>query len=150
MKYLDIVVITMLFWGSVITSGLSINSTNQYKGIYYDHVESTSNVVIHSVEGMNINYSAELNIPGDYYELSFDVVNDSGVDMKVEDFYYHEDDSFIEYQLKYSNGKAIHKGDILKKGESIRLTYKVFYKNMIDSNDYQFDSSFGLQYGQVL
>ena len=39
---------------------------------------------------------------------------------------------------------------LLKKGENKRLKYKVLYKNLINSDNYQFDSSFGLNYEQVL
>ena len=148
MKYFNIVFITILFFGSVVVGGMSNDQSK--KGIYYDHVESTDNVQIYSVDGVDIDYSAELHNPGEYYELSFTVVNDSSVDVRVEDVFCPSNDSFIEYQLHYSNGNNIDKGDILKKGESREITYRVIYKNMIDSNDYQFDSSFGLQYEQVL
>ncbi len=150
MKYLDIVFITIIFFGSVIVSGLSVDSTNSKKGLYYADVESTDNVIVHTIEGMNINYSAELSQSGDSYVLSFDIVNDSGVDVEVEDIICHESDSYIEYQLKYSDGKSIQKGDVLRKGESVPITYQVIYKQIIDIDNYQFDSSFGLRYEQML
>ena len=150
MKYIDVMAITILFMVGVFSSGFSVDSKQSKKGIYYHNIESTENVTIHNVDGLSIDYSAELQVPGDYYELTFDVVNDSSVDMKVEDCFFHEDDDYIQYEFSYADGKSIKVGDVLKKGEKKELRYKVLYKNLIESDGYEFDSSFGLNYEQVL
>ncbi len=129
---------------------LTENSGSVKNKIYYDNIQYTDNVNFYGADGLKINYEGRLSNPGDYYELSFDVVNDSTTDMMISKCDYHQTDSYIEYQLSYSNGSAIKIGDVLKKGETRRLTYRVSYKNPIKSNGYEFDSSFYLGYEQVL
>ena len=62
----------------------------------------------------------------------------------------YKDDSYIDYELTYGNGKKINKGDILKKGQKRQLKYRVQYKNPIEEDSYQFDSSFSIGYEQLL
>lgn len=150
MKYLQFTALAGLFCVLVFGSGFSLENHSTSKGIYYDHVRGTDNVVINQVSGLNIDYTGELNTPGDYYELVFDVINDSTVDVEVEDCIYGEENDYIEYNFSYLDGGKIHIGDVLKAGEKKSLIYKVFYKNPITTDSYQFDSSFSLQYEQVL
>ncbi len=121
-----------------------------YKGIYYDHVSYSDNVSFYGIDGLSINYSANLSQLGESYELYFDVVNDSSVDVEIANYFVHKDDPYVEYQLSYGNGNTIQLGDIIKQGESKQLKYKVQYKNPIIEEDYQFDSSFQIQYEQII
>lgn len=125
------------------------NASNN-KGIYYDNFKYTDNVIFNGSDGLNIDYTASLSQVGDYYEISFEVINDSSVDVLVSDCSYQDNDSYINYELTYSNGKKIHKGDILKHGEKKQVKYRVLYKNQIEEENYQFDGSFSLNYEQVL
>ena len=102
------------------------------------------------MNGLSLQYAGQLSTPGDFYELSFDIVNDSEVDVEVSKCTYQTSDYYIDYQLTYDDGKDILVGDILEKGEKKRVKYRVLYKNRIDSNYYEFDSSFHLNYEQIL
>lgn len=120
------------------------------KGIYYDNIDYTDNVTFNNVDGVNIDYSAQLNKPGDYYELYFDVVNSTGYNVEITDCIYNDDDEYIDYDLVYENGDKINTGDIIKKGESVRVKYKVLYKDYIIGDNYNLDTSFSILYEQTI
>ena len=115
MKYFDMIVVVALFLVGVLSSGFSVeNPSHENKGIYYDHFKTSDNVSLQDVDGLHIHYDAELTNPGDYYELYFDVVNSSGVDVKVEDFSVPQDSRYITYDFSYQDGHGIQIGDLLK------------------------------------
>ena len=151
MKYLKVMLVVLL---AVIGVGYKTfnadASADLKKGIYYDNVDYTDNVAFNKVEGSNLDYSAELVKPGDYYELYFDVVNSTKYDVEITDCIYNDDDEYIDYDLVYENGDKINVGDIIKKGESIRVKYTVLYKEYITEKDYTFDTSFSILYQQVI
>ena len=150
MKYIDVIVVGILFIGGIIFNNITSSGNTLNKGIYYDNVKYTDNVTFNSVDGVNIDYSAELSNPGDYYELYFDVVNSTSYDMEIADYFYNDSDEYLEYELCYEDGTKINNGDIIKAGESKRLKYRVLYKSIILTDDYTFDSSFSIQYEQAL
>ena len=126
------------------------NDIASKKGIYYDNFNYTNNVTINEAKGTDIDYNANLSRVGDYYEIVFDVINDTNTDMKITVCIYNEDDSYFDYELTYCNGKKINSGDIIKQGESKQIKYFVQYKNPITEDNYLFDSSFSIEYEQVL
>lgn len=148
MKYLNwLILVVPLLLGMV-----NFNNSNNinYRGIYYDNFSYSDNVIFKGSDGENIDYSAQLEKVGDYYDLSFDIINDTDVDVKVTDCVYNKEDPYIEYELLYSNGKEIKKGDILKSGDSIGVKYHVLYKNQIKEMSYDIDSGFSISYDQVI
>lgn len=152
-KKLDIMVVGVLLGMGVLTRSLtdtSVNSNGLNKGIYYDNIEYSENVNFNGVDGLNMDYSAQLNRPGDYYELYFDIVNSTSFNVEIADYFYNEDDQYIAYELTYENGDSLDYGDIIKRGESKRLRYKVLYKEYILDEDYSFDTSFNIQYEQAI
>jgi len=120
------------------------------KDIYYDNVEYTDNVQFYGVHGLSLQYAGELHDLGEYYEISFDVVNSSSTNVEIAHCTYQKSDEYVEYQLMYADGGKVAVGDILKQGERKRLTYRVLYKNPIQSDSYELDSSFSIRYEQVL
>ncbi len=118
--------------------------------IYYDNIEYSDNVSFYGVDGLTIQYTGELIAPGDSYEISFDVVNDADSDVIISQCRYQKDDKFVEYHLTYENGNLVQVGDVLKKGEKKRIKYLVFYKDLIDRDSYEFDSSFYISYEHAL
>lgn len=151
MKYLRILLVVLLV---VIGIGYRTFATDAKsdlkKGIYYDNIEYSDNVIFNSVDGTNLDYNAELNMPGDYYELSFDIMNSTKYDVEITDYTYNQGDKYIGYELTYEDGKEVKNGDVIKKGHSKRLKYKVVYKNYIDEENYTFDTSFYISYEQII
>lgn len=151
MKKLKIVLIGLLAVIGINYRNFTANASGDLKkGIYYDNVNYSDNVVFNNVDGADLDYSAELRVPGDYYELYFDVVNSTNYDVEITECVYNQDDEYIDYELVYENGDNINIGDIIKKGESIRVKYKVSYKEYISEDDYKFDTSFSILYEQVI
>ena len=151
MKYAKLVLAIVLFVLGVWYYSIRVDAVSTFnKGIYYDNIKYTDNVSFNGVDGVNIDYNAKLDRPGDYYELYFDVINGTNYDVEITDCIYHEDDEYIGYELTYDDGKNVSNGDVIKKGESIRLKYKVLYKDYILNEDYNFDSSFSILYEQVI
>ena len=150
MKYLEVIVVGILFVGGILFHNFTGDTNALNKGIYYDNVNYTDNVTFNRVDGLNIDYEAELNVPGDFYELNFDVVNSTKYDVEIADYIYNESDKYITYELCYADGKKIKNGDIIKAGETKKLKYKVSYVNPIEDNNYTFDTSFTIQYEQAI
>lgn len=147
--------IRLLLLGILVSTGFLFNFdfndfNSSKKGMYYNLVNYSNNVSFNQMEGLDLDYSAELTGPGDSYYIDFDVVNDSNVDMKILELDYPKDDSYISYRLTYRDGSIIKSGDIISKGESIELTYAVSYNHPIEQEEYYFDSSFHIEYEQVI
>ena len=135
----------ILFFGWLWLVGVlfSLGSSYAYSnpGVHYENVRYSDNVTFYGVDDLNFHYSANLDRVGDSYELIFDVINDSGVDMMISECFYHEDDPYISYQLTYLDGKKVEEGDVLKKDTMKTLKYMVTYwllKNFHRMNVYSF------------
>ena len=148
-KYIRVGIVSILISLGLIFS-LGASSAHEAKGIYYDNVKYSDNVDFYGVDGLNLAYTGNLNNVGDSYELTFDVVNDSGVDMIITDCAYHLDDPYIDYQLTYIDGNTVKEGDILEKDSTKTLHYVVTYKNPVLEDNYEVDSSFNIQYDQKI
>lgn len=150
MKYVRVMLVGLLAIIGLGCYSFTANASDDFtNNIYYDNVDYTDNVLLNSIEGVNIDYSAQLMVPGDYYELYFDVVNKTNHDIKITECSYNEDDDYIDYELTYDDGNIINVGDIIRKSESVRIKYKVLYKKYIDKDNYVLDTSFSILYGQV-
>ena len=148
-KYIQIGIVSIL----IILGGIfGLGSSNAYssKGLYSDNVKYSDNVEFYGVEDLSIKYSGGLSQLGDSYYLTFDVVNDTGVDVVITDYVYHEDDPYITYSLTYENGDKVKVGDILSKGEVKTIKYTALYENPVLDDSYEVDSSFNILYDQKI
>ena len=153
MKYFKVILMGLGVICSILYGDFSVAQKATAKAvqdIYYDNIQYSENVSFYGVDGLNIQYSGELIAPGDSYEISFDVINDASEDVTISQCNYQKNDRFVEYYLTYDNGDLVSVGDILKKGEKRRMKYLVYYKNLIDRDSYEFDSSFYISYEHVL
>ena len=150
MKFLKMSLVSLFLVIGFGFKTLNADNNNLSKGIYYDNIEYSENVVFNKVDGTNIDYSAQLNVPGDYFELYFDVVNSTNYNVEISDLIYNQNDDYIEYELTYDDGTLISSGDVIKKGESKRLKYKVYYKNLVIEDEYTFNTSFYIYYSQAI
>ena len=116
--------ICILFIMIGIVLAANYHSDNDQKELYYDNFKHTSNVILSSVDGFN------------------------SYDMEISKLDLHKDDKYISYRLAYEDGGLVNIGDVIKKGESKTLKYIVLYENQVLEDDYHFDSSFNINYGQ--
>lgn len=145
-KYIRVIIVGLLFLFGINT--LKLDNTFDSHRIYYDNVHYSDNVDFYGVEGTYLNYSGSLSYVGDYYELYFDVVNDTGVDVVICDYFLQEDNPYIHYELTYEDGNSIHNGDLLKKNESKTIHYKVLYQKPIEDDQYELDTNFSINFEQ--
>ena len=65
-------------------------------------------------------FSTTLNMPGDFYEFTIDVVNDGAIDAMIDSFVItpnltNEQAKYIKYEVTYQNGENINTKQTLKK-----------------------------------
>lgn len=86
-----------------------------------------------------ITYSVNLKKPGDYYAFIVDIKNTGSVDAKIEDIISqgitYNQQSYLDYIVKYQDSFTPQKGDILKSGESRTLSIEVSFKEDLNASD---------------
>lgn len=103
-------------------------------------------------DGTYIVYDVKLPTKGDFYEFSFDVVNEGTIDARLSSlvqFGSDDYDKYIHYSLKYKEGNGVYGNDVLKAGERKTLVLRV--ENIYDGTenvDEVFNLSFMIQYVQ--
>ncbi len=107
-------------------------------------VEATTPATINPQDNTKVNYAIKLNIPGDYYEFTVDIVNAgtlpgeislvtvSGVDPNYADI--------IIYSVNYINGVPVMEGDIINDGATKTIKVKIYFEPDIDSEDLPTDN----------
>ena len=91
-------------------------------------------VNVPTLNGNTLNFLTTLNIPGDYYEFTVDVVNNGTIDAVVENVLKtpeltSEQAKYFNYEITYENGMAINSLQNLKAGNKVRLKVRVEYRN---------------------
>ena len=162
---------------AILSTNVGIKGTSKIKDARWDiHLENivvSENSVVQDTNPeidstrTKVTYQANLNIPGDFYEFSVDVVNAGSLDAMIdnvlskikidnEDFVDITDNTlpkYLKYQVTYSNGSNINKHEELNSGE--RRTYKIRieYNKDIDVEDLpqeekNFEFDFSVNYVQ--
>ena len=111
--------------------------------VYYD--DSSYKINEHSIKPNsikiykdNIYFDVDFKIPGEYYEFNVNIVNDSNMDVKLEDVVIvklDKESNLIKSYVTYFNGKPTKKGDILKANDSIKYVIHVEYNSDISIED---------------
>lgn len=164
---LPIILLSMLFIGigfAYIQSTLSINGSTEIAkigwNIYFDNVRSISHsesleikeTPIIDASGKAINFSLGISDKSDFYQFYVDVVNDGELTGEVSDIYLNLNglEKFFDYSVKYSTGKVVKKGDILRSGKKVALKVYIGLKNNVDLTllpaDANYTFSFGIPY----
>ncbi len=137
-----VVLIVLLVVSILFINTSRVDSRN--KNIYYDNFRYTDNVDFKDMFDYHVNL---VNV-GDYYEITFDVVNSTDDKYELKNISINEDSEYFNYDLVYLNGKNVNVGDVVNKNSVITLKYRVEYKKQVNKNE-DIDSSFGLEYGQL-
>ena len=132
----------------LITSIFLINMNrvdSRDKRLYYDNFRYTDNVKFND----NFSYSSNLEKVGDYYEIIFDVINDSNIEYEIKELSINNNDEFFNYSMTYLNNEIVNIGDKIDKNSVVTIRYRVDYKKEnVNSND-EIDTSFNIEYGQL-
>ena len=145
-----------------LSTNLNIIGITNVKGNTWDiHFENVQ--VLHSVEGnptptidtakTTVNYTANLNLPGDYFEFTVDVVNAGSLDAMIEDIVTKINDTdisnlpdYLDFFITYADGTELENNQILEASKTETIKIKVEFIYDIDNQELpSTDSSFNFK-----
>ena len=87
-----------------------------------------------------LEFSTTLNMPGDFYEFTVDVVNGGDIDAMIENVVKTpelttEQAKFLKYEVSYQNGESINTKQLVAKESFVRLKVRVEFRKDITASD---------------
>ena len=152
-KYFIVVVLLLLVgisigYAFIITTFNITGKSNIRKNSWDIHFE---NIVVRngSVEAIKlptinnkatVDFEVKLNLPGDFYEFTIDVVNDGTIDAMIDSIVKTPNltdgqKKYLNYIIEYQNGEEITKNQLIEKESYLRLKIKIEYKKDIMISD---------------
>ena len=88
----------------------------------------------------SLEFSTTLNMPGDFYEFTVDVVNNGSIDAMIEKVtktpeLTPEQAKYLKYEVSYSNGEAITTKQTIVKGASMPIKVRIEYRKDLNNGD---------------
>ena len=85
-------------------------------------------------------FDVELNMPGEFYEFTVDVVNEGSIDAMIDSVVKTpelttEQAKYIKYEITYENGESISTKQTLKKGTTTPIKVRVEYRKDLVASD---------------
>ena len=130
---------------AALTANLSINSgitfLPQSFNIYFANISVNQNSVNKnnptlSSSKKNITFTTSINEPGDFYEFTFDVVNDGTMDAAISEIVKSSltetQEKYLTYTTRYYGEREIKVDDILHAGYKEKIVVRVEYKYDVD------------------
>ena len=122
------------------SNGLVKTNEKELFNIHYKNVNTSSENGKVYLEGNNdIYFECDLKRPGDTFEFTVDMVNDSNKKAKVDEKYITEltdkQQRYLKYTVTYADGTEIKKDDILNSNETRTLKVKVEFLFDITEED---------------
>ena len=151
-----------------LTSNLTITGNTSVSGnkwsVYFTNVQISAGSVeasvaptVNDADATSLEYTVNLDKPGDYYEFTVDAVNDGTINAMIESIVMtnlNEDvEKYLDYSATYANGNNISKNDIIRSKKSSTYKIRIEYKKNIDISDLNEDGieltlSFEVKYTQ--
>ena len=112
--------------------------------IHLDNIKVTSGSASGNVPSITspttATFSTTLNMPGDFYEFTIDVVNNGSIDAMIENVaktpdLTAEQAKYFNYDITYQNGESINTKQVVEKESFVRLRVRVEFKKDIVSFD---------------
>ena len=102
-------------------------------------VNAISSPIIDNTK-LNINFSFNLDLPGDFYEFTVDVVNAGTIDAMIDSIsktptLTESQAKYLNYIIEYENGEAITTKQLVSSNSSVKLKVRVEYRTDIDGTD---------------
>ena len=88
----------------------------------------------------SLEFSTTLNMPGDYYEFTVDVVNAGDIDAMIENVVKTPDltteqAKFLKYEITYQNGESITTKQLLAKDTTMPIKVRIEYRKDLVASD---------------
>ena len=134
---------------AVLSTTLNINGKSTISKNTWDVHFDNINVTDESVEAVKlptieddttVDFEIALNMPGDFYEFTVDVVNNGTIDAMIESInktpiLTEEQAKYLDYTITCQNNLEITSKQLVKKDESVRLKVRVEIRKDIDPSD---------------
>ena len=87
-----------------------------------------------------MDFSTTLNMPGDFYEFTVDVVNDGSVDAMINSVIKNPEldasqKKYLNYEVTYQNGESITTKQTLSKGTTMPIKVRIEYRKDLIASD---------------
>ena len=154
-KGIYILLVVLVIFGisvgyAVINRTLNITGNSEIKqntwNIYFDNVKvkegsvTANTPVIDTSTKSTINFNVMLNLPGEFYEFTVDVVNSGTIDAKVDSIsktptLTESQAKYLNYIVEYENGESIQSKQLVKANKFVRLKVRVEYRTDLTETD---------------
>ena len=90
--------------------------------------------------GKSLTFSTTLNMPGDFYEFTVDVVNSGSIDAMIEKVtktpeLTTDQAKYLNYEVSYANGESITNKQVIASGVTMPIKVRVEYRNDLVASD---------------
>ena len=90
--------------------------------------------------GKSLTFSTTLNMPGDFYEFTVDVVNSGSIDAMIEKVtktpeLTADQAKYLNYEVSYQNGESITNKQVIAVGVTMPIKVRVEYRKDLSSTD---------------
>ena len=87
-----------------------------------------------------MDFSTTLNMPGDFYEFTVDVVNSGSIDVMIENVIKNPEldasqKKYLNYEVTYQNGESITTKQTLSKGTTMPIKVRIEYRRDLSASD---------------
>lgn len=147
-----VIVLVSVFTLSIVYAALNailtIQGSAQISSAEWDVHFDNVNVTNGSISGDNPRitsattaiFSTTLNMPGDFYEFTIDVVNDGSIDAMIENItktptLSESQSKYLKYEITYQNGESITTKQLVEKNSFVRLKVRLEYRSDITSSN---------------
>ena len=133
---------------AALSAGLTIQGSAQVTSADWDiHLANpkvTSGSVTTTVptitSGKTLSFSTTLNIPGDFYEFTVDVVNGGSIDAMIDKVtktpeLTAEQAKYLKYEVSYANGESISSKQTIASGVTMPIKVRVEYRKDLVASD---------------
>ena len=112
--------------------------------VHFDNVKVTNGSVSGDdpriTSATTATFSTVLNMPGEFYEFTIDVVNDGSIDAMIENVtktptLTSEQAKYLKYDITYQNGESITTRQLVEKNSFVRLKVRLEYRSDVTSSD---------------
>ena len=152
-KYYILLIILLLlgvtFGYAVLNTTLNItgrsNISKNTWDLHFENVQITTGSVeatkVPAIENSTtVDFEAQLNLPGDFYEFTIDVVNDGTIDAMIDCItktptLTEAQAKYLNYIIEYQNGESINTKQLVAKNSFVRLKVRVEFRKDITASD---------------